>query len=148
MVDPSRTARTDRRARVRDERASTPLVGALLVVAITAILASVVGVYSVGLITGIDEAVPNVDFDVEYDESAAELTVRHVNGDAVEASQLSWTVRGGDESVSASGFTGEVSSGSEATVTGVDADETVILVWSDAEHDRSGSLLEWDGPEV
>jgi flagellin-like protein len=129
-----------------DEDAVSPVIGVILMVAITVILAAVIGTFTLGLYEGGNEAAPSVNFDTEYDDTNEVLNVTHVHGEVIEANRLSWVVTG-DGYTSLTGFpSSRVSSGDRATLEGIDSDETVRLVWKTAGEERSATILYWEGP--
>lgn len=92
------------------KRAVTPVIGIILMVAVTVIIAAVAGTFVLGLgVTGF-ETVPQAQFTVEFDESATAvpasggctvgggssvgaangvLTITHEGGESIEADSLS-----------------------------------------------------------
>jgi len=63
-----------------DDRAVSPVIGVILMVAITVLLAALAGVFVVGI--GQDnKTVPSAKFDYEYNQTAEEVTITHVGGD-------------------------------------------------------------------
>ena len=130
-----------------DEDAVSPVIGVILMVAITVILAAVIGTFTLGLYEGGNEAAPSVDFDTVYDEGVQTLTVTHTHGETIETSQLEWVVTGDDEISEM--FSGpRVTAGDSVTLTGVESDETVRLVWSTKGEERSATIMKWEGPDA
>jgi flagellin-like protein len=84
-----------------DERAVSPVIGVILMVAITVILAAVIGTFVLGLGDQLSSSSPSASFgfDYEINESATEatagrvgnLTVSHNGGDKIEASNVNVT---------------------------------------------------------
>lgn len=134
------------RAFLAADDAVSPVIGVILMVAITVILAAVLGTFSLGLYEGGNEAAPSVDFDTEY--SGTELTVTHVHGETLDETRLSWVIS--DTPSPTVGFSGtsRVSPGDEQTLSNIDSDETVRLVWSTAGEERSATIMQWDGPDA
>jgi len=71
----------------KNDDAVSPVIGVILMVAITVILAAVIASFVLGL-GDQQETAPNVSFDFEYDESASELTVTKSGGDAVDGANI------------------------------------------------------------
>ena len=98
-----------------DERAVSPVIGVILMVAITVVLAAVIGVFALDLASRASTDAPEVDFD--YDIGGGSVTITHQLGETVETDRLdvqgatgSWsdtTVSPGVE------FTGTVDGGAE-----------------------------------
>jgi flagellin-like protein len=152
-----------------DEGAVSPVIGVILMVAITVILSAVVGTFALGLGESQDTA-PQSSWETDYTSgSTDELILTHQSGDPMDPDRLSIAVSGAscpsgtidspknlgtDYSV-----TGPVSAGSSVTVDGsalcggdINLDgATVRLVWEDPETDDqadSAVLLVWKGPNA
>jgi len=70
-----------------DDRAVSPVIGVILMVAITVILAAVIGTFVLGLGDQVQDAPPNANFDVEFDGSD-NFTVTHTGGETVPADEI------------------------------------------------------------
>ena len=140
---------------LEDDDAVSPVIGVILMVAITVILAAVIASFVLGL--GPGEAQPSASFSFEEPSGGSgDVTVTHDSGDAIPVSNLyirgdnldddSGKWGGGDFSgASASGEQGgesAVTSGDSATVE-VDPDYTVRVVWDNG--DNSATLSETSG---
>jgi len=129
-----------------DDRAVSPVIGVILMVAITVILAAVIGTFVLGLGDQVQQSTPQAQFG--FDQGTTELTVwdadadsdttidvtsvtvSHETGDSIKSSNLEITVGGksaytsqGDVDSSDNGqeevgstFTGDVSAGSSITI--------------------------------
>jgi flagellin-like protein len=79
----------------RDERAVSPVIGVILMVAITVILAAVIGTFVLGLGDQLSSSSPSasIGFDYEINETSevGNLTVSHNGGDKIEASNVNVT---------------------------------------------------------
>ncbi|OYR81032.1 hypothetical protein DJ84_14075 [Halorubrum ezzemoulense] len=125
------------------ERAVSPVIGVILMVAITVILAAVIGTFVLGLGDQIGEAQPTAQLSLEsqdLDASPPEVTIVHNGGDELNGDDLSVTVNG---TVSTDyGIDGTFSVGEEKTLSNSSAESTI----SDGTtiriiHDPSGSTL-------
>jgi len=147
-----------------DEGAVSPVIGVILMVAVTVILSAVIGTFALGLGTTQDTA-PQSTWGTDYSSggSSDTLTLSHQSGDPMEADRLSVVITGsagndGRYSFSTFGVTSEVSAGTEVKVdsSGVGSDldlsaATVRLVWEDEDTDDqadSATLLVWEGPDA
>jgi flagellin-like protein len=126
-----------------DDRAVSPVIGIILMVAITVILAAVIGTFVLGLgdsVTG--ETAPQASWDTADGPNGGEVVVAHNGGDSVEASNLDVTV---DGSVSyGEQFSGTVSAGSETKVTGVSDGQEVQVIWNAPDSDSSQELTSYE----
>jgi len=124
-----------------DDRAVSPVIGVILMVAITVILAAVIGTFVLGLGDQVQSTTPQASFGFDsgatdiQDNGTADstsvktMTVTHETGDTIDASNLKISVDG-DQAYAASGnttagtFSDEVSAGSSVTIVGA-TDATV-----------------------
>ena len=130
-----------------DDRAVSPVIGIILMVAITVILAAVIGTFVLGLgdsVTG--ETAPQASWDTADGPNGGEVVVAHNGGDSVEASNLDVTIDDSpvpSENVS-DPFSGTVSAGSETTVTNVSGGEEVQVIWNAPDSDSSQELTSYE----
>jgi flagellin-like protein len=134
------------------ERAVSPVIGVILMVAITVILAAVIGTFVLGLGDQVQQTSPNAQWNWEQ-TSGGQLNVTHEGGDSIEATTLS--VSGpslSDPGACTSGDGGgagdfnwtssTVTAGDtcELVDTGVGSDQEYRLIWT-AEGGGSSSTL-------
>jgi len=146
-----------------EEKGVSPVIGVILVVAITVVLAAVVGTFALGLGESQDTA-PQSSWKTDYtDGSPDTLELSHESGDAMESDRLFVVVSGassgnGKTSVDTLVTESEVSSGSTIVIDDTNfggsldlSGATVRLVWEDEDTDDqadSATLLVWEGPDV
>ena len=142
-----------------DDNAVSPVIGVILMVAITVILAATVATFVLGLGEQ-DDPAPTANFDFEYDSTASELTITHTDGDEIDASQI--FVRGElDSSVTAPGTdppddweslagssVGTVAAGNSVTLSSVTDSYVVRVVWEDPDSDQTSTLSTDSGPDA
>ena len=75
---------------VTEDRAVSPVIGVILMVAITVILAAVIGTFVLGLGDQVSESAPQAQFTFDYD-GASKVNITHDGGDAIEAGNLNIT---------------------------------------------------------
>ena len=130
---------------VRDDRAVSPVIGVILMVAITVILAAVIASMTLGLGDSAQTA-PQAKF--TFQQSSSTVTVSHQSGATIDAARLSWTVDGSN-ATAATGFTGDVQAGTSATfgvvASGPNASEVtsgqkINLVWTSEDGGTSSTL--------
>jgi flagellin-like protein len=158
---------------LQEDDAVSPVIGVILMVAITVILAAVIASFVLGL-GGNQQQTPTASFSWDYQDGigatsnsdtdgVAELT--HDGGDTIVASELN--VRG--EGLGSGANSDQIDSnnqqwpdanataskGSESAVTGgnsvriqVSSDFELSLVWEPAEGDTSATLSEQTGPDA
>jgi flagellin-like protein len=147
----------------QDDDAVSPVIGVILMVAITVILAAVIASFVLNL-GGSQSAAPQVSFEFEYSEGASsdefasgtadgDLTITHGSGDSVQAGRLSVTDQDGDNTLSgetvfsALAAESQVSAGTSGTV-GVESDDTIRIVYTDDSGEDSTTLATWEGPDA
>jgi flagellin-like protein len=113
-----------------DERAVSPVIGVILMVAITVILAAVIGTFVLGLGDQVQETAPTAQYDAStYDYTYSSntytgLTITHESGDALQEANIEVTVDG-DPAHSAVASVGE-----KSTYAGTDSADNSSTVWS------------------
>ncbi|TQQ81797.1 type IV pilin [Halonotius roseus] len=90
MVDPSSSS---------DDRGVSPVIGVILMVALTVILATVLGTVVLDFASGVSEQPPQAAFDYEFDSADDNVTITHVSGDRIDSETIRITI-GGDKAVS------------------------------------------------
>ena len=141
-----------------ENRAVSPVIGVILMVAITVILAAVIGTFVLGLGDQVQQTSPNAQWDWEQSSSAPELQVTHEGGDSIEAARMEVTGTyandaggaDGDSKACSSDDTNEwdsstITAGTSCDVTGgtsvsISSGETHRLIWT-AEGGGSSSTL-------
>jgi flagellin-like protein len=155
-----------------DGRAVSPVIGVILMVAITVILAAVIGTFVLGLGDQLSTSAPQAQFFFEFNGSNG-LTITHDGGDAIEADDLNVTssvsialsddgsnyedANGGvieDTDPTSANLvkTGEFASGTRidagTTIYAVTSEtfvgKTVRVVWSDPNSDATATIGHWE----
>ena len=147
-----------------EKRAVSPVIGVILMVAITVILAAVIGTFVLGLGESV-QSTPQAKF--AFDNQNDNVTITHEGGDAISAKELSvaassdfqydnGTSLDGTSNASKTfnemGIDGEVSAGKSVKIGKADGSgfntDTVRVVWSDLDTDKSATLSKWSGPDA
>ncbi|WP_077067764.1 type IV pilin [Haloarcula rubripromontorii] len=152
----------------RDDDAVSPVIGVILMVAITVILAAVIASFVLGLGDQAQQATPQASFSFDYEggEQRA-LTITHDGGDTISPNELyvrgsnmdnntgtgasntgDWTSVGGSVNSDS-----EVTAGSSARLGdtadgGVPSDYNVRVVYETQEGDNSATLAQDSGPDA
>lgn len=151
-----------------DDRGVSPVIGVILMVAITVILAAVIAAFVLGL-GDTNSSAPNVNWDYDFDDNAADgsaastLTITHTNGDTIDNASIEIGGDGFDNTVTDSSidaFTGSsISAGDTATLneqqddtTGTAdaafiAGETVTITFTAEDGGTSSIIGEFEIPE-
>jgi flagellin-like protein len=147
-----------------DDDAVSPVIGVILMVAITVILAAVIGTFVLGIGQN-QSTTPQATFDFEYNTSAdtsdstseAGLVITHAGGDTFnQENSNDLTVKGGSgTSGSLSGADGVTFSGSLPASAGtthnvagnaLSPGDTISVIWTGPGGDKSQTVAEFDVP--
>ena len=153
-----------------DDDAVSPVIGVILMVAITVILAAVIGTFVLGLGDQVQNNPPQAQFTFDYDASGSTdpgnadcnpagvgsntaddgiLTVTHEGGESVAAARLDVNLNGSTSDWGSAGCGGAdpAEAGTSVTV-GVEDESTVRIVWTSEGGDNTDTLRRWDGPDA
>jgi len=152
---------------ITDDEAVSPVIGVILMVAITVILAAVIGTFVLGLSDQADSAAPTATFDTTYEAGSpsgdtglyqgssgsaddgvdgGDLTLTHSSGQSIDGGQLSLV--DGDGGAVEAWSAGETVSAGSATTTTVASDDEVRLVWESDDGSTTDTLATWTGPDA
>jgi len=134
-------------------RAVSPVIGVILMVAITVILAAVIGVFVLGFGESVSESPPQAQFSIDYSDGNA--TITHEGGDSVNTDDVYVNVDGdradGEESdfvtdfgssdTLSSGSSIEISDPAESEPEELSPDNDIRLVWENSGGDRTVTLF-------
>jgi flagellin-like protein len=141
-----------------DDDAVSPVIGVILMVAITVILAAVIASFVLGLGDQNNPA-PTADFTFDYNATSdanndGYLTVTLNQGDQINndnlyirGSGLNDTGKWGGSSGVGSGDTGEISAGQSA-ILDVNSNYDINVVWEDPDSDSTSTLSTDEGPDA
>jgi len=153
---------------IHDDDAVSPVIGVILMVAITVILAAVIASFVLGLGDQAQQATPQASFSWDYDTSGSDETVSitHDGGDSIQSNELyvrGPVTSGGSANLDAtwaninSGIGSEVTAGNRVQVTGsnsdgggsdLDGEYDLRVVYETQEGDTSATLAQDTGPEA
>lgn len=140
------------RALLAEDDAVSPVIGVVLIVAITVVLAAVAGTLLFGVVDDAGGPAPTAQFEFETNDGGDGwagggdfVNVTHEGGDTVAVANLDVLVGDDEAGVAASDWAEEVSAGDTVSLTdagtppagtvpvggGIDEGETVRVVWSD-----------------
>ncbi len=124
---------------VTEDRAVSPVIGVILMVAITVILAAVIGTFVLGLGDSVQQQSPSASFGFDYgDNASAGVTITHEGGDSIDGDTLNTSIDGTDVASGGDyGYDGD----SWADVDSVSAGTSVTV-----SHNTSGES--WSGEEI
>ena len=149
---------------IHDDDAVSPVIGVILMVAITVILAAVIASFVLGLGDQAQQATPQASFSWDYSENSTHsspdgnVTITHDGGDSIQAQEL--YIRGdfdsGSDTTSGSWDTydgASVSSDSDVTAgqtinPGVGSGYDLRVIYETQEGDTSATLAQDTGPDA
>lgn len=79
-----------------DDRAVSPVIGVILMVAITVILAAVIGTFVLGLGDQVQNTTPRASFGFDVTDGGNNVTITHESGDSITGADLNVTATGGN----------------------------------------------------
>ena len=119
------------------ERAVSPVIGVILMVSITVILAAVIGVFVLEFGSSVSDSPPTVQFDMTVD-SDNNAKILHEGGDVFEADSVSITNNESEYTFES----GSVSAGDKSNSFNVSDGDTVRVVWESDNGEKSNILFE------
>ena len=155
-----------------DDSAVSPVIGVILMVAITVILAAVIATFVLGLGDSVSNTAPQAAFSFDYNSGDGEIVITHDGGDTITASSLSVSSskdftddapsdsNGIDSATSSASFdefdkygsNDDISAGKSVTIkedTSDAFDQTSVRVtFQSPEGDTSATLGRFSGPEA
>jgi flagellin-like protein len=140
-----------------DEKAVSPVIGVILMVAITVILAAVIATFVLGLGDSISNTAPQASFSFDYDQSPDStpskslgsggnaLTITHNGGDSIEDNRL--TVTDGSDTIDWGTSGSQVVAGSSINVE-IDNDDVVRVIYTSESGDSTATLGKFEAPNA
>jgi flagellin-like protein len=138
-----------------DESAVSPVIGVILMVAITVILSAVIASFVLGLGDSASNTAPQASFTFEYDQSPSStpsksigsggnaLTITHDGGDSIEDNRL--TITDGSNTVDWGSSGSDVTAGESINVE-IDNDDTVRIIFTGESGDSTATLGQFEAP--
>mgnify|MGYP000053042145 CR=1 FL=1 len=132
-----------------DDSAVSPVIGVILMVAITVILAAVIGSFVLNLGGSLQQSAPQASFDFDYN-GTTNVTITHTNGDSITASQLNTTGATWLSSSEEWSTYDTVSAGDsiKKNPDGDFAGETIRIIWESDNGENSATLSQSTAPSA
>ncbi len=173
MIPPTQTMQF--KQLLSDDDAVSPVIGVILMVAITVILAAVIATFVLGLGEQVSSTAPQASFSFEYNGNDNVLTVTHDGGDTIKAGSLYFRGQLNSDDVGSTistddtwsdlannyGSNSKVTStasstqGGESAVVGgdyakfpTDSDSQIRIIFQGTNSDSSATLASWEGPDA
>jgi flagellin-like protein len=130
---------------IADDYAVSPVIGVILMVAITVILAAVIGTFVLGLGGNVSSA-PQVQVSFQYDQGAGEVALVHDGGDQLQSGELNLSETDYTNDVGDFSAGNEFSAGDELISGSYDSGETLRLVWEDPNSGQTNVIARSEAP--
>jgi flagellin-like protein len=143
-----------------EDRAVSPVIGVILMVAITVILAAVIGTFVLGLGDQVSDNAPQASFSFDFNangdfngEVGAPGTgdlvnITHEGGETIENSTLEVSGDGTNPlQYQSGGWGSSVSAGDQTTYSGVDAGETIRVIWTNPNGGSTNTIARATAPQ-
>ena len=121
----------------QNERAVSPVIGVILMVAITVILAAIIGTFVLGLGSSVSETAPQAQFSIEYSNDDA--TITHEGGNSVQSDSI-FVIVNGEEPETVTYSSDSLRAGGTITFE-AGPDDDIRLIWENNNGDRSSTLF-------
>jgi flagellin-like protein len=153
------------RTLLTEDRAVSPVIGVILMVAITVILAAVIGTFVLGLGDQVSNNAPQASFGFEFSDSGNGfngdagvpgtgdiVNITHEGGETIENSTLSVDGDGAanlqyESGTSNWGSDSVVSAGDRITFSGVNSGETIRVVWTNPNGGSTNTIARATAPQ-
>ena len=128
-----------------DDSAVSPVIGVILMVAVTVILAAVIGSFVLNLGGSLQQSAPQASFDFEYGDNNNQVTVTHATGDKISGDASLEIVSGDDREAFGDGSS--VSAGDSEDFDSYSGGDTIRVVWTSQNGESSATLDESTAPD-
>jgi flagellin-like protein len=126
-----------------DDDAVSPVIGVILMVAITVILAAVIATFVLGLGEQVSDTAPQASFDFETDATAGDITITHAGGATIDRENLKVLDDGSE--ITSPGWPTEIAAGDSVTVNvGSGNTGTLRITWENDAGTDSATLREYE----
>jgi len=143
-----------------EDRAVSPVIGVILMVAITVILAAVIGTFVLGLGDQVSDNAPQASFSFDFSsngngftgESADVVNITHEGGETIENSTLDVSGDGNNDLVYDNGNSNwgdddVVSAGDRISYTNVNSGETIRVIWTNPNGGSTNTIARATAPQ-
>ncbi|AZH26515.1 type IV pilin [Haloplanus aerogenes] len=139
-----------------EDRAVSPVIGVILMVAITVILAAVIGTFVLGLGDQVSDNAPQASFSFEFTDnggfdggSGDYVNITHDGGETLDNSTLEVQGDGANDLayVSDSTWDDAISSGDQISYENVNSGETVRVVWTNPNGGSTSTIARATAPQ-
>jgi len=139
-----------------EDRAVSPVIGVILMVAITVILAAVIGTFVLGLGDQVSENAPQASFSFEFSDNNGDgygggsddyANLTHEGGETLEKADIDVTGDDGDVNQTADFPSDTIDAGDTATYNEVNSGETIRVVWTNPNGGSTNTIARSTAPQ-
>ena len=134
-----------------DDKAVSPVIGVILMVAITVILAAVIGTFVLGLGDSLSDTTPSASINAEFDDDGGDVIFTHQSGQNIEVDNLRISDSDGDGidrgDVVIDGNGDDTFSAGDTITYGVDGEGTARLVFDSGSTSSTLASADYDTTE-
>ncbi|WP_302083379.1 type IV pilin N-terminal domain-containing protein [Salinibaculum rarum] len=126
-----------------DDEGVSPVIGVILMVAVTVILAAVIASFVMNMGGSLSESAPQANFDFDYDADAGNLTVTHDSGDSFtgdNTQSLNVQVADSDNMWADADGDFPVTAGDSKTISSVNSGDEVRVIWTSNDGESSQTV--------
>ncbi|GAB6863312.1 type IV pilin [Haloplanus litoreus] len=138
-----------------EDRAVSPVIGVILMVAITVILAAVIGTFVLGLGDQVSDNAPQTSFSFEFDDggdgyngaTSDYVNLTHEGGETLEAADIGVSGDDSDVNVSSDFPDDTIDAGDTASYNEVNSGETVRVIWTNPNGGSTNTIARATAPQ-
>jgi len=128
-----------------EDRAVSPVIGVILMVAITVILAAVIGTFVLGLGDQVSESAPQASFSFDFNDSEG-VNVTHEGGETLEKGNID--INSSDGLTQVTPFPDPtISAGDTASYDDAGAGETIRVIWTNPAGGATNTIARATAPQ-
>jgi flagellin-like protein len=142
-----------------EDRAVSPVIGVILMVAITVILAAVIGTFVLGLGDQVSDNAPQASFSFDFESNGGNgfngetgatgdfANITHEGGETLESGNIDVEGDGSTTLSEETSFSSTISAGDTASYTGVESGETIRVVWTNPNGGSTNTIARSTAPQ-
>lgn len=139
----------DKKQLLTEERAVTPVIGIILVVAIAVVLGAVVSAYALGTTNDVGAPAPQASFDFTVNEATGDIVVTKSGGDTIDGDQLKFSGAALEKTAGGSitEWAGKGVKAGDSAAVNVMPGESLELIWRSPDSSKTAMIAEYDVPD-
>ena len=139
-----------------EDRAVSPVIGVILMVAITVILAAVIGTFVLGLGDQVSDNAPQASFSFDFSDNDGDgfngntddyANITHEGGETLETRSIDVSGDNGGVNESSSFPSGNISAGDTAHYNEINSGETIRIIWTNPNGGSTNTIARSTAPQ-